>query len=316
MPPRPARRPALHMSDGRRDNSSRSRQHPTAIWPRTPPGPTENGKPTRPERAGHPKPPPPAARYCSGQLAGTRPRLLGRPPRSGPLGENRAMATRMLHGRRTVDRDGAAEVAGLSLSSIDKFYAGRSRNGFPERIPGTTEWFEDDVRSWRAHHQQVKLATLTPVDRTGDPDELVGPAGVAKILGYRDPQNLRHSSVWPHLLAAVDRQEPLPSGRTRRRWRRSTVWRIADQRSGSGGGRPVGTPRAGHLDRTGDPDELLSAADAARVLGYNRAQALPAAILERADQVRTGPAGRTRRQWRRGTLWTLADTIRQPEPGA
>lgn len=312
---RPARRPAPDMSDGRQDNSSRSRQHPTAIWPRTPPGPTENGKPTRPERAGDHRPTRPPALSRSHRATGTRalpPSLSSRPCF---LREDQAMATRMLHGRRVVDRDGAADAARLGVSSIDKLYAGRVGNGFPERIPGTgtAEWYEDDVRDWRVRHQQAKRATLTPVDRTGDPDELVGPAGAAEILGYRDPQNLRHSSVWPRLLAAVDHQESLPSGRVRRSWKRRTVQDIADQRTGKGGGRPAGTPRSGHLDRTGDPDELLAAAAAARVLGYGRAQALPAAVLEHADQVSTGPAGRTRRRWKRSTLWTLADAILLPQ---
>jgi len=42
--------------------------------------------------------------------------------------------------------------------------------------------------------------------------------------------------------------ELLPSGNQRRKWKRRTVWEIADARPGKGGGRRVGTAR-GPIDR-------------------------------------------------------------------
>lgn len=221
------------------------------------------------------------------------------------------MAMRILNGREAVDRAGAAEVAQLGLSTIGLLHRHRATNGFPERIPGTTEWYADDIRTWAEEHREAKRAALTPIDRSGDPDELVGQRVAAQILGYSDPQSLRNTPTWARLLAAVDDQEELPSGRVRRRWRRRTVQDVGDQRTGRGGGRPTGAP-AGQPDRSGEPDELVDAATAAHVLGYSRAENLPTVVLNAADSVKTGPRGRSRRHWRRSTLWSLADTLHRP----
>lgn len=238
--------------------------------------------------------------------------ILGQrpPPGSRPrmeLMHDLAVAIRTVEGRSVVDRSGAADMAEVKLPTIDYLYRNRARNGFPERIPGTTEWYADEVRSWAANHDSAKKARLTTVDRTGDPHELVDAPTAARILGYQDRRSLSNSSVWPLLLARVDDQEELPSGRVRRRWTRRTVEAIADQRTGgSGGGRPTG-PRGGPVDRTGDPDDELDPAATARVLGYSRADAIPAEVLDIADHVTTGPRGRQRRTWTRRTLWNYAD---------
>jgi hypothetical protein len=115
------------------------------------------------------------------------------------------------------------------------------------------------------------------------------------------------SSLWRPLLERVAETDLLPAGGQRRKWTRRTVWEIADARTGKGGGRRVGTPR-GQVDRTGDPDELVGAPEAARVLGYSKAQLLPQPVLELADEDTVGAGGRHYRKWRRRTLWAFADS--------
>jgi len=61
------------------------------------------------------------------------------------------------------------------------------------------------------------------------------------------------------------------------------------------------------VDRSGDPDELLTAPQAARVLGYRSHRNLTRQLLDRADQIRVLPSGRLRRRWRRATVWAYAD---------
>ena len=61
------------------------------------------------------------------------------------------------------------------------------------------------------------------------------------------------------------------------------------------------------VNRAGDPNELIGAPQAARILGYNTTSDLPTALLNLADDITTLPSGRLRRKWRRRTLWSWAD---------
>jgi hypothetical protein len=62
-----------------------------------------------------------------------------------------------------------------------------------------------------------------------------------------------------------------------------------------------------HVDRTGDPGDLLNSGDAARVLGYRGSGNLRPEFLGLADQVDELPSGAKRRWWRRSTIWAYAD---------
>jgi hypothetical protein len=233
------------------------------------------------------------------------PRTAPQPGGRTRVRQDRPMPDRTAHDRPVVDRAGAAAAAGISVPRIDQLYRDRATTGFPERIPDTRHWYHDEITAWAQEHRQAKKAELTEVDHSGDPDELVTTPEVARILGYHDRRSLNHSSVWPRLLDHVDQEEQLPSGRARRHWRRRTVWAIADARTGKHG---TGRPTGHQVDRGGDPNDLLGATQAARALGYAPTSPLPAALLELADDIQTGPAGRQRRRWRRSTLWTYADT--------
>jgi predicted DNA-binding transcriptional regulator AlpA len=61
------------------------------------------------------------------------------------------------------------------------------------------------------------------------------------------------------------------------------------------------------VDRRGNPDDLLSAPQAAKVLGYRDHRSLTAALLDRPDDVTELPSGRLRRRWYRRTIWAYAD---------
>lgn len=61
------------------------------------------------------------------------------------------------------------------------------------------------------------------------------------------------------------------------------------------------------VDRSGDPDEFLTAPQAARVIGYSSHRGLPAELLDSAEEVEELPGGNKRRRWRRRTLWAYAD---------
>lgn len=153
-----------------------------------------------------------------------------------------------------------------------------------------------------------KRAALTPVDRTGDPDDVLNSTQAAQVLGYRSADSLQ-----PAVLRLADEIEELPSGRKRRRWRRATVWAYADNRTGKGGtGAPRGNanplgPARRRIDRTGDRDELVNPTEAARILGYARPASLPASLRDHADEIEDLARGRKRRRWKRRTLWDVAD---------
>lgn len=60
--------------------------------------------------------------------------------------------------------------------------------------------------------------------------------------------------------------------------------------------------------RDGDPDELLTAPEVARVLGYTDHRSLTPTLRNHPDYTEQLPAGALRRFWYRRTVWTYADT--------
>ncbi|RLK12678.1 hypothetical protein DER29_5962 [Micromonospora sp. M71_S20] len=205
----------------------------------------------------------------------------------------------------------AAALLGISVSHLHRLYRERSTTGFPERTADGRTWNREDIARYEPPSNRIRRSTQASIDRTGDPNELVDVATAARILGYTNRSALHgNNPVWLRLKECPDESSASAGGRTRRRWKRETVWKIAEDRVGRGGaestGRPIGSPH-GHPDRTGDPDELVGKAEAARILGYNHPNALPTPVLDRADEQNTGPAGRRRLKWRRATLWTILD---------
>ncbi|MEV0135750.1 hypothetical protein AB0H83_45820 [Dactylosporangium sp. NPDC050688] len=212
-------------------------------------------------------------------------------------------ATTVMTNRRTViddrlmlDRLGVADRLGLHLSRIDVAIAGSPSNGFPTQVEG--RWYPaDDVDAWDDQRRRQQLDSLTAVDYTGDPDDLLTRADAARVVGYTAARNLDNSPILEYLLAHnndADNTTMAASGRTRLRWPRRVVWDAAQARTGSTGRTRAATRI---VDRTGDPTELVGAAEAARVLGYRRPSGLPKTLLNQPDE--PGPP----RRWRRSTLW-------------
>jgi hypothetical protein len=61
------------------------------------------------------------------------------------------------------------------------------------------------------------------------------------------------------------------------------------------------------IDRTGDARDLLTAPQAAHILGYKNHRSLPDELLNNPDQADRLPSGRLRRRWYRQTVWDYAD---------
>ncbi len=62
------------------------------------------------------------------------------------------------------------------------------------------------------------------------------------------------------------------------------------------------------VDQRGAPDDLLTAPQAARVLGHKGHRSLPDELLEHPDRVEELPSGRLRRRWHRRSVWAYADS--------
>ena len=215
------------------------------------------------------------------------------------------MAQYTINNRMAVDRAGAAELADIAVSNVDLLYRNRATSGFPERVPGTTYWYADDIRAFRSELARRKQDALTKVSRHGDPEELITPPEIARVVGYRNVTALRNSPIYQQLMEIEHVQTQLGGGRVRREWPRKTVWEVADRRvgKGSGAGRPIGTPRGGVVDLSGDADDIVDADEAARILGYSHRDKLPFELTERAEpRAKGGP-----RRFRRSTVRSFAD---------
>ena len=163
---------------------------------------------------------------------------------------------------------------GVPRTTVDGWYRDRARTGHPEkagRIGRTDYWYEDEWTAWHEAHLRGKIESLTQVDRSGDPDDLVDAAEAARMLRYssrvRDPRQPP-----PRLLPRARRLREGRRGRRAPLWKRSTVWAAADRREGMGGGHKPGTPGAPAKPHPYAGDERL-----ARVLAELRSGAEPSA---------------------------------------
>lgn len=127
-----------------------------------------------------------------------------------------------------------ARLSGEPEATLNRWYAGRRVNGHPPGIRRDGRRYVD-LEQWqdwyRGHKDQLKSG-LTPVDRTGDPDELLNSAQVAHVLGLANAATV-NSYVGRGQFIEPDEVEETPAGRKRRFWRRRRVWEYADNRSWS-----------------------------------------------------------------------------------
>lgn len=146
-----------------------------------------------------------------------------------PTKKRRAMATRRIHHRPALDRNGIAAYLSVSAATVRHWHAHRDTTGFP--APAHTDpggrlwWWRTDIDTFHTTHRAARHATVTPVDHTGDPHELLTAPQAARVLGYAN-----HRSITAQLRHRADHTTTLPSGRIRRYWYRATVWDYADSR--------------------------------------------------------------------------------------
>ncbi|MGW2802445.1 helix-turn-helix transcriptional regulator [Streptomyces sp. NPDC001269] len=212
-------------------------------------------------------------------------------------------------------REVAALLGYTRTSTIDAYF--RDRPGyFPEPDEGADGpmWRRGTIVAWagnrpgKGRRASAPAAALPEVSADGDPDELLGTAEVASLLGYGSVASFSSALSQgriPELPEpdALEKEEG-SRGRARKKWRRAAVVAAARQRG---------------VLPTADQDEdedLVGAAEAARILGYKDADSFISALghgllpdLEQPDgyEYRRGSAGRPRQQrWKRSRLEELA----------
>lgn len=153
--------------------------------------------------------------------------------------------TRLRDGRTLISRAEQTARTGMSPQRLSALYAERAHNGMPEpvdRVNRVLYWDETEWTAWHDAYQLAKRTRLSPVDTTGDPDDLVTAAEAARILGYSSHKTIHaYLRAHPGYFPDPDTTEELPSGRTRRFWLRRTIWAFAHSRDIRGGARPEGT---------------------------------------------------------------------------
>ncbi|WP_331763510.1 hypothetical protein [Streptomyces anthocyanicus] len=207
-----------------------------------------------------------------------------------------------------------AQLLGYTrTSTIDAYF--RDRPGyFPEAdedIDGP-RWRRGTIVAWTANRPgkgrrgSVPAAALPEVPVDGDPDELLGTAEVASLLGYGSTASFS-SALYQGRIPELPEPETLEKqqgsrGGARKKWRRATVIAAARER--------------GVLPAVGQDEDLVGAAEAARILGYGNADSFISALghgllpdLEQPDgfEYRRGSSGRPRQQrWKRTRVEELA----------
>jgi hypothetical protein len=163
-----------------------------------------------------------------------------------------------INGRVVISR---AEM-GVPRSTVDGWYRERARNGFPEkagRTGHTDYWYADEWTAWHRAHQRGKTEGLIQPDLGGGPDDLVDAAGAARILGYKNGYVI-HANRRLGYFPEPDTWDVARNGHPSPRWKRSTVWAMADSRGGKGGGHKPGTPGAPSKPHPYAGDRRLDAA--------------------------------------------------------
>jgi hypothetical protein len=163
---------------------------------------------------------------------------------------------------------------GVPPSTADGWYRHRARTGHPEkagRIGRTDYWYEDEWTGWHQSHLQARTETLTWVDRSGDPDDLVDATDAARMMCYAN-RHVIHGNRRLGYFPQPDAYGPAPRGRPAPLWKRSTVWAAADSRPGQGGG---GGHKPGTAGAPAKPHPYAGDQRLARVLAELRSGTQP-----------------------------------------
>ncbi|NEC35519.1 helix-turn-helix transcriptional regulator [Streptomyces rubrogriseus] len=207
-----------------------------------------------------------------------------------------------------------AQLLGYTrTSTIDAYF--RDRPGYfpePDEDIDGPRWRRGTIVAWTANRPgkgrrgPVPAAALPQVPVDGDPDELLGTAEVASLLGYGSAASFS-SALYQGRIPELPEPETLEKqkgsrGGARKKWRRATVVAAARER--------------GVLPTADQDEDLVGAAEAARILGYSNTDSFISALghgllpdLEQPDgfEYRRGSAGRPRQQrWKRTRVEELA----------
>lgn len=193
---------------------------------------------------------------------------------------------RTVDGRQWANREDLIEHSGYSGTTLKRLWRDRRSNGHPEPrdIDGVMHWDLEEWGQWFAQHRE-RPRDLSGVDRSGDPDEQLPPAGQARLLGV-DPARITQYTKnpppgWPDPV----RVEELVT-RTREYRTRAQLWEWVDNPvSGFGtkGGRPPGSDPKRRAAKTPDPRLWLAAEALAETPG-RKAGEVAAALAERHGQ--------------------------------
>ncbi|MFI6984180.1 hypothetical protein ACIBSV_37040 [Embleya sp. NPDC050154] len=199
-----------------------------------------------------------------------------------------------LDGREVYTRRDLMDRYGMALSPLEEWYRNRRRTGHPEAA-GTTGHGRElvwDAAEWDRWYRERQ-----------DTDGLITRAGLEERHGLARSTlerlwALREDNGHPTPVKTLDRVMYWDSDR----WE---AWYAEHKRRTQ--------RREIHADRSGNPDDLLTLAEAARVLGVT-----PVSIAHHPERMPRGwprpveeeqlPSGRLRRRYRRADIWTYADT--------
>lgn len=146
-------------------------------------------------------------------------------------------------GRTLINRPGMAERYHLDAQWLAVLYHQRADNGHPEPVRRFERFLYFDLEetdAWNDEREAAKRRSLTPVDYTGEPDELVDITEATRVLGYRNESTIRS------FLSRNRDYFPAPEQTDadgRALWHRRALWEFGDRRSRPG--------RAGHA-KTGE----------------------------------------------------------------
>ncbi len=148
-----------------------------------------------------------------------------------------------IEGRTWASREDLIAHSGRSRDTLSKLWRDRRTNGHPEAraIDGVMHWDVQVWDEWFAGHCE-RPRDLSGVDRSGDPDEPLPPAGQARVLGVDPARITQYGKKPPPEWPAPVRTEQLTT-RTREYRTRAQLWAWVDNPvSGFGtkGGRPTG----------------------------------------------------------------------------
>ncbi|MFE5030046.1 hypothetical protein ACFRAO_43885 [Streptomyces sp. NPDC056656] len=215
-----------------------------------------------------------------------------------------------------------------SRSRLSEWVRDRDTTGFPpvHHTEGRRQVFERDaVTAWFSARAALRSTPLPAAAAQGNPDELLSAAEVAQLLGYQHATTVHaYLQDRPGYFPEPDHTGPL-TNRPRKAgrpntlwWKRRTILDWAAQRPGKGNTRPkTRTPRPAPTlaPASGHSDELLTAAQAAPILGYSTTASFTSALaqgripeLTEPDTHITGSRGRPRRAWKRHRIINAAAT--------